>query len=55
MAKKKLACAKCGGVKMKKGGESGGARSAKALMENMGTSGQYGKMKKGGLVKRKKK
>jgi len=55
MKKKVVPCKKCGGAtKMKKGGESGGARSAKALMENMGTSGQYGKMKKGGSVKRKK-
>lgn len=38
--------------KAKKGGSvSGGSRSAKALMENMGTSGQYGKMQKGGEKK----
>jgi len=38
--------------KAKKGGSvSGGTRSAKALMENMGTSGQYGKMQMGGEKK----
>jgi hypothetical protein len=57
--KKKLACASCGGTKkMKKGGSTlSGSAIKKAPVqlygipqENMGTSGQYGKMMKGGAT-----
>jgi hypothetical protein len=57
---KKLGCAKCGGTKkMAKGGSTlSGSAIKKAPVqlygipqENMGTSGQYGKMKKGGTKK----
>ena len=57
----KMGCAKCGGTKKMKAGGSTLSKSAikKAPVqlygipqENMGTSGQYGKMKRGGVAKK---
>jgi hypothetical protein len=58
---KKMGCAQCGGTKKMKAGGSALSKSAikKAPVqlygipqENMGTSGQYGKMKRGGIAKK---
>ena len=51
---KKLGCAKCGGAKKmyKSGGQTALAKVG-VMNENLGTSGQYGFAKKGGIIKKK--